>query len=274
MSAESVRVNERTGLVACFFFRRDEGFLFQRSDDGRGAGGRARRAREARTPVNPPSLTGRRPDASATSLRLVEWSLGSGRERRFGVGTRRRARTRVACFFFSRSVGTARRGLATARRRRKGARRVARRHRRGVRTRAIAATLWGPRVPPPSPRTPPSPTPRSRSATSRVQEHPRPRSSRSGRSRAARAREADAHTNARLRFLEGARTPRSDRSRDGRARLRPARRAQMRSAVNVFCSSKPKRVAARTRLSRRNARSGCLPIGEACASHAQSRPRS
>ena len=98
VSAESVRVNERTGLVACFFFRRDEGFLFQRSDDGRGAGGRARRAREARTPVNPPSLTGRRPDASATSLRLVAWSLGSGRERRFGVGTRRRARTRVACF--------------------------------------------------------------------------------------------------------------------------------------------------------------------------------
>jgi hypothetical protein len=222
--------------------------------------------------VNPPSLTGRRPDASATSLRLVEWSLGSGRERpvRGWNATTRANAGRV----FSRSVGTARRGLATARRRRKGARRVARRHRRGVRTRAIAATLWGPRVPPPSPRTPPSPTPRSRSATSRVQEHPRPRSSRSGRSRAARAREADAHTNARLRFLEGARTPRSDRSRDGRARLRPARRAQMRSAVNVFCSSKPKQVAARTRLSRRNARSGCLPIGEACASHAQSRPRS
>jgi hypothetical protein len=270
VSAESGALTN--GRRRLFFLLSRRGFSF--SEVGRRAGrGWARAAAlEARTPVNPPSLTGRRPDASATSLRLVEWSLGSGRERRFGVGTRRRARTRVACF--SRSVGTARRGLATARRRRKGARRVARRRRRGVRTRAIAATLWGPRVPPPSPRTPPSPTPRSRSATSRVQEHPRPRSSRSGRSRAARAREADAHTNARLRFLEGARTPRSDRSRDGRARLRPARRAQMRSAVNVFCSSKPKQVAARTRLSRRNARSGCLPIGEACASHAQSRPRS
>ena len=57
---------------------------------GRGAGGRARRARVLgrRTPVNPPSLTGRRPDASATSLCAVEWSAGSGRQRRFGVGTR------------------------------------------------------------------------------------------------------------------------------------------------------------------------------------------
>jgi hypothetical protein len=111
-------VNERTeALVFSFVATR----VF--SEVGRRAGrGWARAAAlEARTPVNPPSLTGRRPDASATSLRLVEWSLGSGRERRFGVGTRRRARTRVACF--SRSVGTARRGLATARRRRKGARR-------------------------------------------------------------------------------------------------------------------------------------------------------
>lgn len=270
MSAESGALTN--GRRRLFFLLSRRGFSF--SEVGRRAGrGWARAAAlEARTPVNPPSLTGRRPDASATSLRLVEWSLGSGRERRFGVGTRRRARTRVACFlgrWAPRDAVSRRRGAAG--RARDG---VARRRRRGVRTRAIAATLWGPRVPPPSPRTPPSPTPRSRSATSRVQEHPRPRSSRSGRSRAARAREADAHTNARLRFLEGARTPRSDRSRDGRARLRPARRAQMRSAVNVFCSSKPKQVAARTRLSRRNARSGCLPIGEACASHAQSRPRS
>jgi hypothetical protein len=81
-----------------FFLLSRRGFSF--SEVGRRAGrGWARAAAlEARTPVNPPSLTGRRPDASATSLRAVEWSLGSGRERRFGVGTRRRARTRVACF--------------------------------------------------------------------------------------------------------------------------------------------------------------------------------
>ena len=96
MSAESgALTNERRRL---FFLLSRRGFSF--SEVGRRAGrGWARAAAlEARTPVNPPSLTGRRPDASATSLRLVEWSLGSGRERRFGVGTRRRARTRVACF--------------------------------------------------------------------------------------------------------------------------------------------------------------------------------
>ena len=201
---------------------------------GRGAGGRARRARVLgrRTPVNPPSLTGRRPDASATSL-CARWSgareagVSGGR----GLNTtdaRERGSRAFRRRWAPRDAVSRRRGAAG--RARDG---VPRRHRRGMRTRAIAATPWGPRVPPPSPRSPPSPTPRSRSATSPVQEHPRPRSSRSGRSRAARAREADARTNARPRFLEGARTPRSDRSRDGRARLRTARRAEMRSAGNL-----------------------------------------
>lgn len=91
---------------------------------GRGAGGRARRARVLgrRTPVNPPSLTGRRPDASATSL-CARWSGAreAGVSGGSGLEHDRRARTRVACF--SQAVGTARRGLATTRRRRKGARR-------------------------------------------------------------------------------------------------------------------------------------------------------
>ena len=210
-----------------------EGFLSSRVSDGTGRGrARAAGARGGRTPVNPPSLTGRRPEARATSLR-ARWSRarGAGRERRFGVGTRPTRASRWRVFlrrWAPRDAVSRRRGAAG--RARDG---EPRRHRHGVRTRAIAATPWGPRVPPPSPRSPRSPTPRSRSATSPVQEHPRPRSSRSGRSRAARAREADARTNARPRFLEGARTPRSDRSRDGRARLRTARRAEMRSAGNL-----------------------------------------
>jgi len=105
----------------------DEGFLsfvLGRLSTGRGAGGRARRARVLgrRTPVNPPSLTGRRPDASATSL-CARWSGAreAGVSGGSGLEHDRRARTRVACF--SQAVGTARRGLATTRRRRKGARR-------------------------------------------------------------------------------------------------------------------------------------------------------
>lgn len=108
--------------------RRFEGFLSfvlgRRRGTGRGAGGRARRARVLgrRTPVNPPSLTGRRPDASATSL-CARWSGAreAGVSGGSGLEHDRRARTRVACF--SQAVGTARRGLATTRRRRKGARR-------------------------------------------------------------------------------------------------------------------------------------------------------
>ena len=55
--------------------RRGFSFVLGRRLTGRGAGGRARRARVLgrRTPVNPPSLTGRRPDASATSL-CARWS--------------------------------------------------------------------------------------------------------------------------------------------------------------------------------------------------------
>ena len=72
--------------------------------------------------MNPPSLTGRRPDASATSL-CARWSGAreAGVSGGSGLEHDRRARTRVACF--SQAVGTARRGLATTRRRRKGARR-------------------------------------------------------------------------------------------------------------------------------------------------------
>jgi hypothetical protein len=195
----------------------------------RAASARSRKTHPGESAVADRSAAGRERDEP---VRAVEWSAGSGRQRRFGVWNTTDARERGSRAFrrrwAPRDAVSRRRGAAG--RARDG---IPRRHRRGMRTRAIAATPWGPRVPPPSPRSPPSPTPRSRSATSPVQEHPRPRSSRSGRSRAARAREADARTNAPPRFLEGARTPRSDRSRDGRARLRTARGAEMRSAGNL-----------------------------------------
>ena len=191
----------------------------------------------------------------------MEWSAGSGRQRRFGVWNTTDARERGSRAFRRRWAprDAVSRRRAAAGRARDG---IPRRHRRGMRTRAIAATPWGPRVPPPSPRSPPSPTPRSRSATSPVQEHPRPRSSRSGRSRAARAREADARTNAPPRFLEGARTPRSDRSRDGRARLLP--RAELKcGAQEIFLRAFKAQEGAEELKPKETHVSGCLPIGEA-----------
>ena len=98
MSAESGALTN--GRRRLFFLLSRRGFSV--SEVGRRAGrGWARAAAlEARTPVNPPSLTGRRPDASATRLRLVEWSLGSGRERRFG-GWNATTRANAGRVFFS-----------------------------------------------------------------------------------------------------------------------------------------------------------------------------
>ena len=107
--------------------RRDEGFLsfvLGRRLDGTGRGwaraasARSRKTHPGESAVADRSAAGRERDEP---VRAVEWSAGSGRQRRSGLEHDRRARTRVACF--SQAVGTARRGLATTRRRRKGARR-------------------------------------------------------------------------------------------------------------------------------------------------------